>query len=127
MVKYKLFTGEQIMTKQKLVVGELVTIRDYSWALRLGLNGCTNNGCVEPHSRQEFKVLVTDCNMPTYVRFDVQQCADTIVMGESDNIVWLVYSGFVRKCNPVYEVVINGQTIKLSRASYETLKQSLTD
>ena len=86
-----------MVTKQSLKVGELISIRDYSFALRLGPNGCSNNGSAEPNALQQFKVLVVNCQMPTYKLGNLQRIADTIVMGQNDNIVWLVQSGFVQR------------------------------
>lgn len=88
------------MQKQKLNKGDLVVIVDYSYSLRLGLDGVSDNGSCEPNARQKFKVLVTNCSMPTYRVMNKQQHADTIIMGEDDNIVWLICSRFAQVINP---------------------------
>ena len=111
--------------KQKLQVGELVVIKDYSWALRLGLDKCSNAGCYEPNARQQFKVLVTDCSIPTYKPYNEQQFADTIVMGQDDNIVWLVNSGFVQQIPPKHKIIFDGKTVELSYESFLNLKKQL--
>ena len=113
------------MVKQNLTVGELVTIRDYSWALRLGLDKCSNAGCFEPNAYQKFKVLVVGCKMPTNFMWGEQYFADTIVMGQDDNIVWLVCSRFVKKCKPTHKITIDNKTIEISDESYKELKKSL--
>lgn len=89
--------GNEMVTKQDLEVGELVLIEDYSYALRLGPSGCSHNGYSEPNAQQQFKVLVVDCQMPTYMFMNSWRIADTIIMGQDDNIVWLVHSGLVQR------------------------------
>lgn len=93
-------TNRKMVTKQELNKGDLVRIMDHSYTLRLGVDKVSHKGCCEPNAWQIFKVLVTDCNMPTYMFGALLRKADTIVMGQDDNIVWLVHSGLVRLVDP---------------------------
>lgn len=89
-----------MLKKQELNKGDLVKIRDYSCSLRLGLVKVSNMGCYEPNAEQTFKVLIVGCEIPTYMLGSLQRYANTIVMGQDDNIVWLVHSRLVEVINP---------------------------
>jgi len=116
-----------MIRKQKLQVGELVVIKDYSYAGRVGLNGkITHSGVYEPHCKQQFKVVVVDCQIPTYMFMGEWRVADTIVIGQEDNSMWFVYSGLVEQVLPKHEITIDGQTIELSHKSFLNLKRQLT-
>lgn len=114
------------MSEQKLTVGELVVIRDYSCAGHIGPDGqLTHNGNCEPCCRQQFKVLIVGCKIPTYMLLGEYRIADTVVVGQTDSSVWFVYSGFVQRVLREHIITIDGKTIKISHESFLNLKRQL--
>ena len=109
----------------KLQKDDVIVIRDYSYAGRIGPDGMTHNGNCEPHAWQKFKVLITNCAIPTYMLGSYQRIADTVVVGLEDGIVWFVKSNCVRIIESKHKIIIAGKTIELSHESFENLKKQL--
>ena len=114
------------MNKQKLTVGELVVIRDYSCAGRVGPDGqMTYNGNCEPYCGQQFKVSIVGCKIPTYIFLGEYRIADTVIVGQKDHSVWFVHSNLVRRVLPEHAITIDGKTVKISHESFLSLKKQL--
>ena len=113
-----------MITKQKLQVGDMITIQDFSYTGRIGSDGqMTHRGNLEPNCYQQFKVLIIGCKIPTYIFMGEWRVADTVVIGQKDGTVWFVHSDLVRQVLPKHILVIDGKIIELSHESFLNLKK----
>lgn len=109
--------------------GDIVTIRDYSYAARITADGkLSSNGNSEPNARQQFRIVAVGCRVPTYIFAGYQRVADTVVIGLTDGAIWFVLEelvDLVDKVSPTHVIIFDGKTIKISHASFVSLRSQL--
>ncbi len=115
---------------KELKVGELITIGDYSYSLRFEPDGVRTYDATGPGAKQQFRVLITNCKVPTYSLYagTSQRFADVLVIGQGDNVVWLVDSDCVDRVAKTVEVryFTDGKDVtdKLSQTSKREISEA---